>query len=601
MIFDKKSVLSENINTYDEYSVDVNTQKVDENCEYKLKPLYLLQLESKQRINKLLEKDVSEFVSSLVLDIDKANQSIVYTLLKQVILNGYYKKSDIINEFLNMYDEDKLNAVDNKSSAFLLRNFVDLNVEQRKEMLTNWVTLIEKKISDFKETEKYKMYIPKFLYNDINNMSFSHCINYNNNEIKNLYIYDNGHVLGIHYRNGIYRSVYDAMSDNTLQFIKELIKKYSFSEDKNVYFKMDNQKYNIDEELFDIIQLLIEVDDVSVPSLLNIAENKQNEHLKNRCLSIIEDLELSDVDMYRLGLLYKGIDTNKSIMYFEKCNIALSNYELYWLYRNNGNDSSSKEAMEKLDYIYDKYYELTKKDCYKIVIDTETKPGLTDSKMYSPAYLENIEDYPLTKDNRPMIMLIQINLSDVVLEGMPNKGLLQVFVDPKSFYDHDTFYKTKYCVKYYKEIKKSVNYDKSIETPSEYLFSEEENVKIKFEKYTDIGYGGSEVIKQIISSFDSTLGYDKLKSINIDIKDIISDIIYYFEMNRFKKAPMTFGGYPTFQQDCSDDYKKYPICILKLMHSDDGSDPDAPTIDLLIKESDLKNNNLESSVLIATD
>ena len=95
MIFDKKSVLSENINTYDEYSVDVNTQKVDENCEYKLKPLYLLQLESKQRINKLLEKDVSEFVSSLVLDIDKANQSIVYTLLKQVILNGYYKKSDI--------------------------------------------------------------------------------------------------------------------------------------------------------------------------------------------------------------------------------------------------------------------------------------------------------------------------------------------------------------------------------------------------------------------------------------------------------------------------------------------------------------------------
>ena len=63
----------------------------------------------------------------------------------------------------------------------------------------------------------------------------------------------------------------------------------------------------------------------------------------------------------------------------------------------------------------------------------ETKPW--DSKLGGCPYLENIEDYPMDSDGKPMVFLAQINLSDLNnLNELPSKGLLQFFITNDDMY-----------------------------------------------------------------------------------------------------------------------------------------------------------------------
>lgn len=57
----------------------------------------------------------------------------------------------------------------------------------------------------------------------------------------------------------------------------------------------------------------------------------------------------------------------------------------------------------------------------------KTKPW--ESKLGGCPYLKDIKDYPLDEENKPMMFLAQINLSDLRgLDNLPKKGLLQFYI-----------------------------------------------------------------------------------------------------------------------------------------------------------------------------
>ena len=97
---------------------------------------------------------------------------------------------------------------------------------------------------------------------------------------------------------------------------------------------------------------------------------------------------------------------------------------------------------EKLRKVIEIYKNKTKKECYEIVIDNSEDIGIKDNKIGGKAYMPKGEEYPLDEDGNPMILLIQINLKDIELEGYPKKGILEVFIDKECSWQY--YYKIKY-------------------------------------------------------------------------------------------------------------------------------------------------------------
>ena len=96
-----------------------------------------------------------------------------------------------------------------------------------------------------------------------------------------------------------------------------------------------------------------------------------------------------------------------------------------------------------IDKIMELYKKRTEKECYKIDI-VDGVPDILDNKIGGTPYIPVGEEYPMDKNNNPMILLVQINLENIELDGFPKEGILEVFVDRELSYPCD------YKVKYYK-------------------------------------------------------------------------------------------------------------------------------------------------------
>lgn len=80
-------------------------------------------------------------------------------------------------------------------------------------------------------------------------------------------------------------------------------------------------------------------------------------------------------------------------------------------------------ALQKLD-------EITAKTAYRLSINYERTPDLFCSKLGGVPYWRKDMEYPKTADGTPLVMLAQINLSELeVSDILPQSGLLQFFVD----------------------------------------------------------------------------------------------------------------------------------------------------------------------------
>ena len=99
-----------------------------------------------------------------------------------------------------------------------------------------------------------------------------------------------------------------------------------------------------------------------------------------------------------------------------------------------------------INKIIDLYREKTKKECYRIEIEEGVSPSIMDDKIGGIPYLPAGEEYPLDKNNNPMILLIQINLKNIELENYPKEGILEIFID------RDCSWPCDYKIKYFKDI-----------------------------------------------------------------------------------------------------------------------------------------------------
>lgn len=113
--------------------------------------------------------------------------------------------------------------------------------------------------------------------------------------------------------------------------------------------------------------------------------------------------------------------------------IDYANAEIALIYNLINDKQKEKEYLDKSNDFITIYKKITAKKCYEIeVSDKLETPDIKDSKMYGMPYLPVGEKYPISKDGKPLKLLIQINLNEVNLEGYPNEGILQIYIEPNS-------------------------------------------------------------------------------------------------------------------------------------------------------------------------
>lgn len=212
-----------------------------------------------------------------------------------------------------------------------------------------------------------------------------------------------------------------------------------------------------------------------------------------------------------------------------------------------------------IEKIMDLYKKRTEKECYRIEIEENVTPNIMDDKIGGIPYIPVGEEYPVDKNNNPMILLIQINLENIKLENYPQEGILQIFIDKECSWPCD------YKIKYFKNITEYRNdfseinlenyiIDKPLKIK---LIKDVEHMPISDYRFYDTM---SEVIKEIagvklnnyseISKFFEENGYDM-----------------YDELYKVNIFPGNLSGYADFTQTDPRPIKNFEEkneCLVKI-------------------------------------
>lgn len=87
------------------------------------------------------------------------------------------------------------------------------------------------------------------------------------------------------------------------------------------------------------------------------------------------------------------------------------------------------EKVKKTKRIVDELKRRTLCPCYKLHINRERCPALTDTKLGGLPYWDCIQPYPTDINGNPMMLLAQINFTNNPMgEPLPKEGLLQFFI-----------------------------------------------------------------------------------------------------------------------------------------------------------------------------
>ncbi|MCT4595646.1 MAG: DUF1963 domain-containing protein [Anaeromicrobium sp.] len=206
----------------------------------------------------------------------------------------------------------------------------------------------------------------------------------------------------------------------------------------------------------------------------------------------------------------------------------------------------------------------------------DTKPW--ESKLGGCPYLENIEDYPLGKNNKPMIFLAQINLADLVeLKNMPENGLLQFYIHNDECYGYEGPCKVKYIEKYITDVNQLVCKNPYEEDYKEFL---------PFDKEGKMNFQLREM--PISCSCEKFNELFKGISFNEEQKEKI--------WHEFDGSGSRFGGYPYFIQSEPAYCDEYNILLLQLDVEDECGIMfgDTGNCNFFIKEEDLKNRDFSN-------
>ena len=213
----------------------------------------------------------------------------------------------------------------------------------------------------------------------------------------------------------------------------------------------------------------------------------------------------------------------------------------------------------------------------------ETLP-LTQSKFLGKPYLPLNMEYPLDNNGKPMLMLSQINFSEVPqLENYPSHGILQLFVSSTDWYDMED-----YKILFHKDITQNSHNDFSFLT--EDLFEESPITgehKLSFLKKTE--YGGTEDCR-FNYLFNGKPTYEFESSLSKEQKEQFNQLVC--------NAGHKIGGYAYFTQSDPRDYdskSKNDVLLLQIDTDKNIMFGDSGVANVFINVDDLKNLNFENA------
>ena len=244
--------------------------------------------------------------------------------------------------------------------------------------------------------------------------------------------------------------------------------------------------------------------------------------------------------------------------------------------------------------IMELYKEKTKKECYRIKIEEGVIPNIMDDKIGGIPYLPVGEEYPVDKNNNPMILLIQINLKNIELVNYPHEGILQIYIDKACSYPCN------YKIRYYKNITEHRedltetylnNY--IYENPLKInLIKDIEHMPITDYRFSDVM---AEVIKEIahieIKNYSEVEEFFKKNGCDM-----------YDELYKINIFPGNIGGYADFTQTdprpIENDEDKVE-CLIKIDSNLEHGIMigDCGIIFSFISKEDIKSGNFENAIV----
>lgn len=216
-------------------------------------------------------------------------------------------------------------------------------------------------------------------------------------------------------------------------------------------------------------------------------------------------------------------------------------------------------------------------------IQEESTLSFTQSKFLGKPYLPINMEYPKDKTGKPMILLAQLNFSEIPkLENYPEKGILQFYIPSEDWYDMDD-----YKVLYHTEIENNqTNFDfLTEELYSDFpVYCEHRLIFSKQEEY------GGVLDFRFDYSFNGLDYWEFEEKLDDAQKKEIQKLLYY--------EGHKIGGYAYFTQSDPreyDDKLKNDVLLLQIDTDEEIMFGDSGVANFFINKEDLINKNFEKA------
>ena len=234
---------------------------------------------------------------------------------------------------------------------------------------------------------------------------------------------------------------------------------------------------------------------------------------------------------------------------------------------------------QKMTSIITEFKQLTEKECYSFKLINEF-PDILDDKLGGVPYLPVGEQHPKDKSGKPMPLLIQVNLKNILLENFPNKGILEIFCWQPFDYPAESE------VRYYDE---NLEYQKDLPLLKYDQYIIDRPYKIELKKTKDylpvINYNFNDIFCPLYNKY-----FNKDVNHYYDI-DNIDDML-----NNFEHPAGSIGGYPDFTQEDPRTAEEMKECLVKIdSNLGDLDIGDSGILNVFIHLDDLKKAEFEKS------
>lgn len=207
---------------------------------------------------------------------------------------------------------------------------------------------------------------------------------------------------------------------------------------------------------------------------------------------------------------------------------------------------------------------------------------IDESKFLGLPYLPKDKDYPIDQSGMPMILLAQLNFSDIPpIKNYPKDGVLMIFISPSNWYENE-------CKIIYAN--RNIDHRTEFECLDEKLYEDCPIYcvhRLEFKRIVD--NGGSEDVNFDIQ-FNGLSYWDFEESLSENETEKLAE---YFNADGHK-----IGGYCGFTQSDPRDYeriKRNDIQILQIDTDENVMFGDSGIAHVFINKADLVNKNFENA------